>query len=61
MREGRWDRKLFMGMEANEKTLAIIGLGRIGQIVAQHMAAFGVTLIGYDPIISAEVSRLNDV
>ncbi|KAI6194327.1 putative phosphoglycerate dehydrogenase [Aphelenchoides besseyi] len=53
MKEGRWDRKLFMGSEANGKTLAIIGLGRIGQIVSQHMRAFGMNIVGYDPMVSA--------
>ncbi|KAI6242697.1 putative phosphoglycerate dehydrogenase [Aphelenchoides fujianensis] len=54
MKAGRWDRKAYMGSEANGKTLAIIGLGRIGQIVAQHMAAFGMTIVGHDPLVSAE-------
>ncbi|KAI6172141.1 putative phosphoglycerate dehydrogenase [Aphelenchoides besseyi] len=59
MKEGRWDRKLFMGSEANGKTLAIIGLGRIGQIVSQHMRAFGMNIVGYDPMVSASVCHLN--
>lgn len=58
MKQGRWDRKLFMGNEVHGKTLAIIGLGRIGQIVAGHMQAFGMKIIGFDPIVSAEVREL---
>lgn len=56
MKEGRWDRKAFMGIELNGKTLAIIGLGRIGREVALRMQSFGMTTIGYDPIIGADVA-----
>ena len=45
MKEGRWDRKAFMGMELSGKTLAIIGLGRIGQEVALRMQSFGMTVM----------------
>lgn len=41
MREGRWSRKEFMGIELYGKTLAIIGLGRIGREVAIRMQSFG--------------------
>ena len=41
MKEGRWDRKLFMGEELQGKTLAIVGLGRIGREVASRMRSFG--------------------
>lgn len=41
LKEGRWDRKLFSGEELYGKTLAIIGLGRIGREVAVRMQAFG--------------------
>ena len=44
MKEGRWDRKAFMGIELHGKTLAIIGLGRIGQEVARRMQSFGMTV-----------------
>ncbi|XP_072029420.1 D-3-phosphoglycerate dehydrogenase-like [Amphiura filiformis] len=56
MNEGRWDRSKFMGHELYGKTLAIIGLGRIGKEVALRMQSFGMTTIGYDPIIPAKVS-----
>ncbi|PVD29920.1 hypothetical protein C0Q70_09179 [Pomacea canaliculata] len=56
MKEERWDRKAFMGIELNGKTLAIIGLGRIGREVALRMQSFGMKTIGYDPIIGAEVA-----
>ncbi|KAK2540426.1 Phgdh [Columba guinea] len=56
MREGKWDRKKYMGMELNGKTLGVLGLGRIGREVATRMQAFGMKTIGYDPIISPEAS-----
>ncbi|KAK7011022.1 D-3-phosphoglycerate dehydrogenase-like isoform X2, partial [Biomphalaria glabrata] len=56
MKDGKWDRKKFMGTELYGKTLAIIGLGRIGKEVALRMQSFGMTTIGYDPIISSDES-----
>ncbi len=44
MKEGRWDRKKFMGVELCGKTLGIVGLGRIGREVAERMQAFGMTV-----------------
>ncbi|KAK1347009.1 LOW QUALITY PROTEIN: hypothetical protein QTO34_000869 [Cnephaeus nilssonii] len=56
MKDGKWDRKKFMGTELNGKTLGIFGLGRIGREVAIWMQSFGMKTVGYDPIISPEVS-----
>uniref|UniRef100_A0A8C3VRC7 D-3-phosphoglycerate dehydrogenase n=1 Tax=Catagonus wagneri TaxID=51154 RepID=A0A8C3VRC7_9CETA len=56
MKDGRWERKKFMGTELNGKVLGILGLGRIGREVATRMQSFGMKTIGYDPIISPEVS-----
>ncbi|NWI70731.1 SERA dehydrogenase, partial [Todus mexicanus] len=56
MKEGKWDRKKYMGMELNGKTLAVLGLGRIGREVATRMQAFGMKVIGYDPVMSPETS-----
>ncbi|BFY98923.1 hypothetical protein BsWGS_01963 [Bradybaena similaris] len=56
MKEGKWDRKKFMGNELFGKTLAIIGLGRIGKEVALRMQSFGMTTIGFDPLVSPEES-----
>lgn len=50
MREDRWDRKLYSGTELYGKTLAILGLGRIGREVAIRMKTWGMDVIGYDPI-----------
>ena len=46
LKAGRWDRKKFMGNEVSGKTLAIIGLGRIGEKVAERMQSFGMTVCG---------------
>ena len=51
LREGAWKRSKFMGVEVTDKTVGVVGLGRIGVLVAQRLAAFGVTLIAYDPYI----------
>eukprot|EP01135_Chromosphaera_perkinsii_P000541 Nk52_evm3s123 gene=Nk52_evmTU3s123 len=48
---GRWDRKLYTGNEVKGKTIAILGLGRIGREVASRMQACGMKTIGYDPIL----------
>jgi len=57
LKAGRWDRKLYMGNEVFGKTLAIVGLGRIGKEVATRMQSFGMTTIGYDPITPASVAE----
>ncbi len=52
LKAGEWKRSKFTGVELYEKTIAIIGLGRIGSLVAQRLAGFGATLIGYDPYVT---------
>ena len=52
--EGKWDRKTFMGTQLADKTLGIVGLGRIGQEVAKRAQAFQMRVLGYDPFLSAE-------
>src|SRR6476659_5555816 len=54
LREGKWDRKTFMGTQLADKTLGIVGLGRIGQEVAKRALAFQMRVLGYDPFLSAE-------
>jgi D-3-phosphoglycerate dehydrogenase len=51
LRDGQWKRSKFMGVEITEKTVGVVGLGRIGVLFAQRLAAFGVELIAYDPYI----------
>ncbi len=51
---GRWERSKFSGIELYEKTLGVIGFGRIGQLVAVRARSFGMHVIAFDPFISAE-------
>lgn len=57
LKAGRWERSRWTGIELQDKTLAIIGLGRIGKLVAQRSLAFGMKLIGYDPFVSEDRAR----
>lgn len=54
LRTGAWERNRFTGVELEGKTLGILGLGRIGTLVAERAAAFGMRLLGYDPYISKQ-------
>lgn len=54
---GRWERSRWEGVELAEKTLAIIGLGRIGKLVADRAKAFGMRLVAYDPFVSVDRAR----
>ncbi|MFV1990724.1 MAG: phosphoglycerate dehydrogenase [Acidimicrobiales bacterium] len=51
---GRWERSAWGGVELSEKTLGILGLGNIGQLVAHRMNAFGMRVIAFDPFVSQE-------
>ena len=53
MKSGEWNRKAFQGIELYEKTLGVIGLGRIGTEVAKRANAFGMKVLGFDPYITA--------
>ncbi len=54
---GRWERARWEGVELHGKTLGIVGLGRVGALVAQRAASFGMHLVAYDPFITAERAR----
>ena len=54
---GRWERSRWEGIELAGKTLGILGLGRIGTLVAQRARAFDMRLVAYDPYVSAERGR----
>jgi len=53
VKSGQWDRKSFQGVELNGKSLAILGMGRIGAEVAKRALAFGMRVLAYDPYLSA--------
>lgn len=52
MKTGKWDRKAFSGNELNDKTLAVLGMGRIGAEVAKRAQAFGMDVLAYDPFLT---------
>ena len=52
LKAGRWERSRWTGVEVADKTVGVVGLGRIGVLFAQRMSAFGTRLIAYDPYIS---------
>lgn len=52
LRGGEWKRSAYGGVELNGKTVGVVGLGKIGQLVAQRLAAFGTELIAYDPYVA---------
>ncbi|MFC4067798.1 phosphoglycerate dehydrogenase [Actinoplanes subglobosus] len=51
LKAGAWKRSAYTGVEVHGKTVGVVGLGRIGVLFAQRMAAFGVRLIAYDPYV----------
>src|SRR3954466_8380305 len=53
LKAGEWKRSRFTGVEVTDKTMGVVGLGRIGVLVAQRMSAFGVRLLAYDPYVPA--------
>jgi D-3-phosphoglycerate dehydrogenase len=54
---GKWERSKFSGVELYDKTLGILGFGRIGQLVAQRVRGFGMHVIAFDPFVAAERYR----
>jgi len=54
VKTGGWNRKAYMGTEVHDKTLGIVGLGKIGSEVAQRMKSFGMNVIAYDPFATHE-------
>lgn len=56
LKRGKWDRKQFTGTELHGKTIGIVGLGKVGREVAVRCQAFGMIVIGFDPVLSAELA-----
>ncbi len=56
LQNGKWDRKKYTGTELFGKTLGVIGLGKVGREVAFRAEAFGMSVIGYDPLLSSDAA-----
>ncbi len=54
---GKWERSRWEGIELHGKVLGVIGLGRVGALVAQRASSFGMRLVAYDPFVSADRAR----
>jgi D-3-phosphoglycerate dehydrogenase / 2-oxoglutarate reductase len=54
LKEGRWERSRWNGTELHDKVLGVLGLGRIGTLVAQRCHAFGMRLVAYDPFVAPD-------
>ena len=57
VKEGKWEKKKFMGVELRNKTLGVIGMGRIGSQVVNRCKAFGMDAMAYDPYLPEEVAK----
>ncbi len=57
LKAGKWERSKWEGVELYAKTLGIVGLGKIGALVAQRALAFGMRIVAYDPYISEDRAR----
>jgi D-3-phosphoglycerate dehydrogenase len=57
LKSGHWDRKSFIGVELQGKTLGVVGLGRIGRTVSARARAFGMKIVAFDPFIAPEQAR----
>jgi D-3-phosphoglycerate dehydrogenase len=57
LKAGKWERSKWEGVELHGKTLGVIGLGRVGALVAQRALAFGMRLVAYDPYVAADRAR----
>ncbi|MEE8348774.1 MAG: phosphoglycerate dehydrogenase [Acidobacteriota bacterium] len=57
LRAGNWNKKAFIGQELHGKTLGIMGVGKIGSILAHRAQAFHMTVVAYDPFVSEEYAN----
>ena len=57
LQSGVWDKKSFVGVELNGKTLGVVGLGRIGKHVARIAKGFGMNILAFDPFVSSEQAK----
>ncbi len=61
MKQGKWEKKKFLGEEVRDKVLGLVGLGRIGQEVARRASAFGMRIVAHDPFVSEQTAAHLDV
>jgi D-3-phosphoglycerate dehydrogenase len=61
MKQGKWEKKLLEGTELYQKTLGLIGIGRIGYEVAKRAAALGMTVLAYDPYLKPIPSHITNL
>jgi D-3-phosphoglycerate dehydrogenase len=61
LKGGKWDKKKFVGVELRGKTLGIVGLGRIGRVVAKRAKGFEMKVVAYDPFLAAEQAAELDI
>lgn len=61
LKSGHWDRKAFIGVELQGKTLGVVGLGRIGRAVAARARGLGMKIIAFDPFIAPEQARDSEI
>ncbi|HEX8336943.1 MAG TPA: NAD(P)-dependent oxidoreductase, partial [Pyrinomonadaceae bacterium] len=57
LKAGRWERKKFVGVELRGKTLGIVGVGRIGRVVASRAVGFEMRVLAFDPFVAPEQVR----
>jgi len=57
MKEGKWEKKKFSGAEILNKTLGVVGLGKIGTVVADRALALGMNVMAYDPFLSEDQAK----
>ncbi len=55
--QGRWERSRWEGVELADKTLGVVGLGRIGKLVAERARAFGMRIVAYDPFVAGDRAK----
>lgn len=56
-RKGEWEKSKFMGRELTGKTVGILGLGHIGQLLVKRLAGFEVKILGFDPVMSEDMAK----
>ncbi|HEY1403421.1 MAG TPA: hydroxyacid dehydrogenase, partial [Pyrinomonadaceae bacterium] len=57
LQDGKWERKKFVGVELRGKTLGVVGLGRIGRVVASRARGFEMKVLAFDPFVAPEQAR----